>query len=226
MDELKNLVLQTLESKGVLGQIRAKLRTCVFKVIEQEDANLKGSGNYLENPLAAKITDNEDGQICAELIRDFLEFYKMDYTMQIFVPECNLTGESKVKDKIPSILGVSKQTKVPLLTQLVQMVKSGIKPNINNNNFGSPLSIPSEEQSAKKIAEKVEFSPLVEDIPPPPPKEPIRPKEISPEVTKPVKKEEPKPIIQPIIEKPAPAPITKDPLPPLSSIFLLRFIWK
>ncbi len=32
MDDLKNLVLQTLEAKGVLGQIRAKLRTCVFKV--------------------------------------------------------------------------------------------------------------------------------------------------------------------------------------------------
>jgi hypothetical protein len=34
MDELKNLVIQTLETNGILGQIRAKLRSSVFKVID------------------------------------------------------------------------------------------------------------------------------------------------------------------------------------------------
>lgn len=30
MDDLKNLVIQTLETKGILGKIRAQLRSCVF----------------------------------------------------------------------------------------------------------------------------------------------------------------------------------------------------
>ena len=34
MDELKNLVIQSLETNGVLGQVRAQLRSCVFKVID------------------------------------------------------------------------------------------------------------------------------------------------------------------------------------------------
>ena len=32
MDELKNLVIQTLEQNGILAQIRAKLRCAVFSV--------------------------------------------------------------------------------------------------------------------------------------------------------------------------------------------------
>jgi DNA polymerase elongation subunit (family B) len=34
MDELKNLVIQSLETNGVLGQVRAQLRSCVFKAID------------------------------------------------------------------------------------------------------------------------------------------------------------------------------------------------
>ena len=37
MDELKNLVIQSLETNGVLGQVRAQLRSCVFKVIDNQD---------------------------------------------------------------------------------------------------------------------------------------------------------------------------------------------
>eukprot|EP01022_Parablepharisma_sp_SALTPOND_P000762 TRINITY_DN105011_c1_g1_i1.p1 TRINITY_DN105011_c1_g1~~TRINITY_DN105011_c1_g1_i1.p1 ORF type:complete len:366 (-),score=78.31 TRINITY_DN105011_c1_g1_i1:139-1236(-) len=234
MDELKNLVLQTLESKGVLGQIRAKLRTCVFKVIEQEDANLKGSGNYLENPMAAKIVDNEDGLICAELIREFLEFYKMDYTLQIFVPECNLSAESKMKDRLPGLLGVGKDDskgKAPLLAQLVQMVKSGYKANV----LGSPLSLASEEPYSEKksnanIQERLEFSPLREEQHKPkavPQKEPaldVKRKEVpapeKKEEPKPIKKEEPKAPVVPEkpVEKAPEKPSLKDPLPPISSI--------
>jgi len=32
MEELKSIVMKTLESQGILGEIRAKLRTNVFKV--------------------------------------------------------------------------------------------------------------------------------------------------------------------------------------------------
>lgn len=158
MDELKNLVLQTLEAKGVLGPIRAKLRTCVFKVVEQEDANLKGMGNYLENPQAARLAENEDGLICAELIRDFLEFYKMQYTLQIFPPECNLPAKSNVKEKLPQMLGLNKD-RTPLLAQLVQMAKSRLK------NPEDAKSVP--QTSAKPEKAPSDLSkPLIKDPPP------------------------------------------------------------
>lgn len=41
MEELKNIVIQTLESNGILGNLRAQLRSSVFKVIDSQDKNLK-----------------------------------------------------------------------------------------------------------------------------------------------------------------------------------------
>ena len=34
-----------------------------------------------------------EGVVCAELIRDFLEFFRLDYTLQIYMPEVNLNGQ-------------------------------------------------------------------------------------------------------------------------------------
>ena len=91
MDELKNVVIQTLETNGMLNQLRAKLRSNVFQIIEQQDSNLKTStGFQWENPLALKILETPEGMLCTELIREFLEFYRMDYTMSVFLPECSL----------------------------------------------------------------------------------------------------------------------------------------
>ena len=91
MDELKNLVIQTLETNGILGQLRAQLRSCVFKVIDNQEQVEKGQSSFhWENPAAKKVMQTASGVVCAELIREFLEFYRLDYTLQIYVPEVNL----------------------------------------------------------------------------------------------------------------------------------------
>lgn len=41
MDELKQLVIRSLESKGVLGQLRAKLRAMVFDIIDEQESQVK-----------------------------------------------------------------------------------------------------------------------------------------------------------------------------------------
>lgn len=135
MEELKSVVMKTLESQGILGEIRAKLRTNVFKVlgvvicqiIEQQDTNVKtNAGFYLENPLAAKLMENPDILLCAELVRDFLEFYKMDFTLQIFVPECNLPLNDRVADKLEAKLKLKRtEPAVPALVQIMQAFQKG-----------------------------------------------------------------------------------------------------
>lgn len=64
MEELKNRVIQTLESNGILGNLRAQLRSSVFKVIDSQDKNLKdGCGFQWENPLAPKIVETTEGML-------------------------------------------------------------------------------------------------------------------------------------------------------------------
>jgi hypothetical protein len=50
LNELKNLVIQSLEANGALSNIRAQIRSSVFKVIDQQESNKKGSPFYWENP--------------------------------------------------------------------------------------------------------------------------------------------------------------------------------
>lgn len=84
------------------------------------------AGFYLENPLAAKLMENPDILLCAELIRDFLEFYKMDFTLQIFVPECNLPFNDRVADRLESKLGLKRaDPAVPALVQIMQAFQRG-----------------------------------------------------------------------------------------------------
>lgn len=108
MDELKNLVIQSLETNGILGQLRAQLRSCVFKVIDnQEQIEKKQSSFHWENPMAKKILSTASGVICAELIKDFLECYKLDYTISVYMPEVNLNQqEAMSKEELMQKVGL------------------------------------------------------------------------------------------------------------------------
>lgn len=97
MDELKNLMIQTLEANGILGQLRAQIRCSVFKIIDNQDqmenaANRGKSQLHWENQKAreALLTSGATSVLLAELIREYLEFYNLDYTKQIYMPESNL----------------------------------------------------------------------------------------------------------------------------------------
>ena len=67
MDDLKNIVIQTLENEGTLGQLRAHLRTQVFKAIEKNaDQQTKMlAGFQWQNPIAQRIHENEESKLAA-----------------------------------------------------------------------------------------------------------------------------------------------------------------
>ena len=130
MDELKNLVIQTLETNGILGQLRAQLRSCVFKVIDNQDQVEKGQSSFhWENPNAKKVMQTASGVICAELIREFLEFYRLDYTTQIYLPEVNLAHQKAMnKDELSRRAGLNldaTQQNKPLLMQVLEGFLAG-----------------------------------------------------------------------------------------------------
>lgn len=77
--------------------------------------------------------ETESGAICAELFRDFLECFRMDYTLQIFIPECNLPPESKMRDAIAEKYGLKPEegsARKPLLLQILQIMqeRAGLPP--------------------------------------------------------------------------------------------------
>lgn len=127
MDELKNLVIQSLETNGVLGQVRAQLRSCVFKVIDNQDqVEQRRSSFHFENPKAKELRASKQGTLMAELVREFMEFYRLDYSLAIFKPEANLTGDVDKQD-LAQRAGLSDLTEEgkPLLLQLLEAFCAG-----------------------------------------------------------------------------------------------------
>eukprot|EP00826_Nyctotherus_ovalis_P024392 TRINITY_DN1887_c0_g2_i1.p1 TRINITY_DN1887_c0_g2~~TRINITY_DN1887_c0_g2_i1.p1 ORF type:complete len:253 (-),score=53.75 TRINITY_DN1887_c0_g2_i1:225-983(-) len=86
------------------------------------------TGFSLENPMAAKLMENPDILLCAELIREFLEFYKMTFTLQVFVPECNLPPGDRTWDKLEAKLQLHRtDPHLPALMQILQSYKQSAK---------------------------------------------------------------------------------------------------
>lgn len=50
INELKGLVVQSLEANGVLSQLRAQIRSSVFRVIDASESEQKKSAMFWENP--------------------------------------------------------------------------------------------------------------------------------------------------------------------------------
>ena len=129
MDELKNLVIQTLETNGILGQIRAKLRSSVFKVIDNNDPSHKEKAMHWENPLAQKVLETTESALAADLIREYLEYYRLDYTLSIMIPEANLKQEPMDRPDLIKRADIDRPTDTePLLVQILKERKAGGKP--------------------------------------------------------------------------------------------------
>ena len=104
---MKELIIQSLETKGVLGQIRAHLRSAVFKVVDDQDQQFNtGCGLKWENKTLYKILETKIGTLLAEIIREFMEYFRMDYSLSIFIPECGISPERLNRKEILGKLGI------------------------------------------------------------------------------------------------------------------------
>lgn len=74
---------------------------------QQKKKEFKGASKYLQNsseiqnPITKKVVSHPDGLLCAEIIREFMTFYKMNLSLQVFEPEMSITnGFPKTRHEI------------------------------------------------------------------------------------------------------------------------------
>ena len=106
--------------------------------------------------------------LCAELLREFLEFYKMDYTLQVFKPECNLQNESPQKKDIAAKVGIRNISEtMPLLMQLITTQDKDkiaasppqTSPQVNSDKSPNLVASPSNFNKIEKPEEKRNIPP-------------------------------------------------------------------
>lgn len=96
--ELRQLLLQTLDKKGVLSEIRANLRANVFCALyEQKEAEGMPSSAQVE-----KLRSSEYGMMSLELVRDFLSSLGLQHTLSVFNHEIGTSSSLWQRDAIES----------------------------------------------------------------------------------------------------------------------------
>lgn len=137
--ELRDMVAQTLESKGVLGKIRAQLRASVFLALEEQEG---AEGKMpLMNPDLKKFLNTSEGRLVTGLVREFLEYFELDFTIAVFDPETNFsdkyTGRNNLARelKLQDIDGNSNQ---PLLAEVIKRLSPSTSGEISKEVVTSP----------------------------------------------------------------------------------------
>lgn len=118
-EDLKSLVVHTLETNGVLGQIRAQLRANVYKAIDCDEEQSK------EAAPPSKLTKSPVGRLMAEIVAEFFEFYEFNHSLSVFVPESNLGRERRSRTEVAFDAGLARvRTDVSILEQLIDFATS------------------------------------------------------------------------------------------------------
>ncbi|NXY60223.1 FR1OP protein, partial [Callaeas wilsoni] len=119
--ELRDLLVQTLESSGVLNKIKAELRAAVFLALEeQEKVENKAP---LVNESLKSFLGTKDGRLVAGLVAEFLRFFNLDFTLAVFQPESSTLNGLEGRENLARDLGITEAEGTvggPLLLEVVR----------------------------------------------------------------------------------------------------------
>ena len=87
VQQLKGVVMQTLETKGVLQQIRAQLRASVFDVVQGQAVGATNSSKPVP-----QLDSTIHGALLRDLVLEYLSFHGMKYTRDLFCCEASLSS--------------------------------------------------------------------------------------------------------------------------------------
>jgi len=126
--ELRDLVTSALQTSGVLGKIKAQLRSNVYLAIEGED-ELKKKSNHVNTKLD-RFASTSEGRLALQLIREFLVFFGLDYSQMVFEPEAVEGRGVTLRDREELIenLGFAETLNqdVPLLSEIIKLSKVSV----------------------------------------------------------------------------------------------------
>ena len=119
LDDLKGVLRETLEQKGVLNEVKAKIRAEIFTALDAENTGRPQLSN--------------ENMIINEMIREYLEYNKYYNTASVLVTETGQPVEPPFdREYLNRNFGISSQQKtnkpnMPLLYDLV----FGLKPELD-----------------------------------------------------------------------------------------------
>ena len=170
--EAKELVLAELEKNGVINYMRANIKKSILDIISHEKENIKQKLDFDFMTPLHRLNKSKEIILCCQLIKEFLKFYEMEYTLPIFENESNVKENIKRETLLKELKlqGKKEDSKPVLLTLLMdkltrqENVATGLNQNkgasdrYDFNNFGSVFN--RDDNSNAVIPNKKQLSPI------------------------------------------------------------------
>lgn len=87
INELKEVLKETLEERGVLSQIRARIRAEIFNSLNENQ------GDKPEVSLGSQLILFLENMIINDLIREYMEYNNLNHSISVFGPEAGMPHE-------------------------------------------------------------------------------------------------------------------------------------
>ena len=133
--EAKDIIMKELERKGVINYMRAKIKKSIIDVISHQKESFKQKLDFdFMTPLHRLNKPKEIVLVC-QLIKEFLKFYELEYTLPIFENESNVKEDIKRETLLKELkLDEKKDSSKPVLLLLLQDKLN------NNENRNNPIN--------------------------------------------------------------------------------------
>jgi lisH domain-containing protein FOPNL len=92
MEDLKTVVNDALDNKGVINELKSKLRAEIFTILEDSSS--------------PKPVMSQENLLINELIRDYMTFNHYNYSKSVFLKETNQPTEQLDRDVIAAELHI------------------------------------------------------------------------------------------------------------------------
>ena len=119
--EAKEIVMKELEKNGVINYMRAKIKKSIIDIISHQKDSIKQKLDFdFMTPLHRLNKPKEIVLVC-QLIKEFLKFYELEYTLPIFENESNIREDIKRETLLRELkLEDKKDSSKPVLLLLLQ----------------------------------------------------------------------------------------------------------
>ena len=162
--EAKEVILKELEEKGVINYMRAKLKKQILDIINSKSDTFKQNIDFDYMTPLHRLNKPKELILVCQLIKEFLKFYELEYTLPIFENESNVKENIKRETLLKELkLEENKKESKPVLLMLLEDKlnrKDDIFNNQNKKNIDRyELSSKSERDSLNNDIKKMELKP-------------------------------------------------------------------
>ena len=162
--EAKEIIMKELEDKGVINYMRAKIKKSIIEIISSKNETIQQKFDFDYMTPLHRLNKSKEIILVCQLIKEFLKFYELEYTLPIFENESNVKENIKRETLLKELkLEDKKDNSKPVLLMLLQDKLNRKEDLFNNQNKKNidryELSSKSERDSINSENKKLELNP-------------------------------------------------------------------